>query len=319
MDFEYKTKKNNRVVLVYNELKFWKKIFGKDQKLNDYTYYKYYSNFDNSNPFGNSNIDLTWRPNIYDFTIFLSNNKEAYYHFSTKGMFGNIHQVLKHFLFDQKKEFHSLAWLYDKTPPPGLASELARLTEEEREKWISKTGKVDCTLDGRCESVYKNINNEKKWILENDIANLKISDQEKSKILENKFKVIRFDNYRQKIKYHYYIKDSTLALERIFILNKKVYRTMSQTAYEIFSTHEPKSNFNLIDNLIVEYWTNYPKIHNSDQKTRYRAIARFANDIKSGKIHEPEVEMFGFSKSQKQELNENQIQTEKFEQPKLKM
>ncbi|MDW2891219.1 hypothetical protein [Mesomycoplasma ovipneumoniae] len=317
MDFKYKTKENNKEALVYNELKFWKKIFGQDQKLKDHVYYKYYSSFDNSNPFGNSDIDFTWRPNIYDFTEFLTKNKEAYYHFATKDMFGNIHQVLRHFLFDQKKEPYSLAWFYDKKSPPGLASELARLTEEEREKWISKTGKVDCTLDGRCTSVYKNINNEKRWILENDIASLKINDQEKSKILENKFKVIRFDDNQQKIKYHYYIKDSTLALERIFILNRKVYRTMPQTAYEIFSMYEPKSNFNLIDNLIVKYWTNYPEIHNSDQKTRYRAIAKFANDIKSGKIHEPEVELLGFGKSQKQELS--QSQTEKFEAPKLKM
>ncbi|WP_337898516.1 hypothetical protein, partial [Mesomycoplasma ovipneumoniae] len=69
--------------------------------------------------------------------------------------------------------------------------------------------------------------------------------------------------------------------------------------------------------LIVKYWTNYPEIHNSDQKTRYKAIAKFANDIKTGKIREPEVELLGFGKSQKQDLN--QVQTNKFESPKLKM
>ncbi|MDO6856465.1 hypothetical protein Q4502_01950 [Mesomycoplasma ovipneumoniae] len=313
MDYKFGSKENNKKELIRNELKYWEENPAQSRKLNDYTYYKYHSNFDDSAYKG-----LLPKPTIDSLFSLLNRNKEAYYHFASKDMFGNIHQILRHFLLYEKEEPYELAYLGARRSPSGLGRELERLSEKEREDWISKIGKVDCTLDGLCGDIYKSTNEEKNWILENDIANLKISDQEKLEILGNKFKRIHFDfSDRRKISDQYYMKNSTEVLEELFILNRKVYRTMPQTAYEIFSIYEPKSNFNLIDNLIIKYWTNYPDIHNSDQKTRYRAIAKFANDIKSGKIHEPEVELLGFSKSQKQELN--QVQTNKFEQPKLKM
>ncbi|MDO6829460.1 hypothetical protein [Mesomycoplasma ovipneumoniae] len=329
MDLKEKLIKKAR--FIFEELEYWNKTLPPGKKLKESLFFSYISNFGDS-----AYKDIKPKASIDSLAEFLARNKEAYYHFATKGMFGNIHQVLRYFLLHEKKEPYSLAETLLKKSPSGMAAEIRRLTEEERREWIGKIGKNDCSFDGRCDGIYSILSEEekikdleeetKRWSLikksedlEIEESRLWVHEYKKSKILESQFKHISFGLDRMSIFNKTYLKDSIEVLEELFILNKKVYRTMPQTAYEIFSTHEPKSNFNSIDNLIVKYWTNYPEIHSSDKKTRYRAIGKFANDIKSGKIHEPEVEMFGFSKSQKQELNENQIQTEKFEQPKLKM
>ncbi|WP_069099019.1 hypothetical protein [Mesomycoplasma ovipneumoniae] len=327
MNLKEKLIKKARFILA--ELEYWNKTLPTGKKLKESLFFSYISNF------GESDYkDIKPKASIDSLAEFLARNKEAYYHFATKDMFGNIHQVLRYFLLHEKKEPYSLAETLLKKSPSGMAAEIRRLTEEERRKWIVEIGKNDCSFDGLCDGVYSTLSEEekikdleeetKRWNLikksedlEVEESRLWVHEYKKSKILESQFKHISFGLDRMSIFNKSYLKDSIEVLEKLFILNKKVYRTMPQTSYEIFSMHEAKSNFNLIDNLITKYWTNYPEIHNTDQKTRYKAISKFANDIKSGKIHEPEVELLGFGKSQKQDLN--QTQTNKFEQPKLKM
>ncbi|WP_069097325.1 hypothetical protein [Mesomycoplasma ovipneumoniae] len=272
---------------------------------------------------------------------FLVENKEAYYHFTKKDMKPSAIYNVNYFLFGKDEK---------------LTNQVNRLTEKERLKWIEKLGKTGCNLMGECQSSWENIENISWQIVEENMEfrriNLKYKEYDfstpedqmdyKTKKawseyleLANKLYYPKMDQQKaEKIVHNNWVqtnsgsdpldfdsiqawgKNSSEVLEKILQQNKKIYTNMPQTAYEIFSMYEPKSNFNLVNNLINKHWENYPDIHTHNTnfvETRSQALNNFANDIKSGKIQDPEVEFLGFNRVQK--LN----QVENFEAPKLKM
>ncbi|MDW2861076.1 hypothetical protein [Mesomycoplasma ovipneumoniae] len=119
------------------------------------------------------------------------------------------------------------------------------------------------------------------------------------------------------------VSSSSEALLSIFYTRRDIYIDIDSDPYKLFSIHEPKSNFNLVNNLFSKHWKNYPDIHNHESLKRRDAFRSFWNDVKSGKMKDAEVEMLGFKRypelkqeeSKKDELEE----TWKFEAPKLKM
>ncbi|WP_337903442.1 hypothetical protein [Mesomycoplasma ovipneumoniae] len=120
------------------------------------------------------------------------------------------------------------------------------------------------------------------------------------------------------------VSNSSEALLSIFYSRRDIYIDIDSDPYKLFSIHEPKSNFNLVNSLFGKHWKNYPDIHNHEPLKRRDAFRNFWNDVKSGKMKDAEVEMLGFKRypELKQEVKSKKDileQTQKFEPPKLKM
>ncbi|MDO6856469.1 hypothetical protein Q4502_01970 [Mesomycoplasma ovipneumoniae] len=119
-------------------------------------------------------------------------------------------------------------------------------------------------------------------------------------------------------------KDSSEALHQILYYNISIYINVWSDPYEIFSVHEPKSNFNLVNSLLNKYWKNFPNMHSKEGMKRKDAFRDFWDNVKSGYFKDPEVEMLGFQRypELKQEVESKKDdleQSQKFEAPKMKM
>ncbi|XBE78083.1 hypothetical protein VQY16_03920 [Mesomycoplasma ovipneumoniae] len=117
---------------------------------------------------------------------------------------------------------------------------------------------------------------------------------------------------------------SSETLLSIFYSRRDIYIDIDSDPYKLFSIHEPKSNFNLVNSLFSKYWKNYPEIYNHEPLKRRDAFRSFWNDVKSGKMKDPEVEMLGFKRypklKQEVEFKKDDLeQSQKFEAPRLKM
>ncbi|WP_069097324.1 hypothetical protein [Mesomycoplasma ovipneumoniae] len=108
-------------------------------------------------------------------------------------------------------------------------------------------------------------------------------------------------------------KNSSEALEEILGYGMFNQKSSWPSIYEVFSVHEPKSSFNLVNSLFNKHWKKYPDMHNAEPSKRRKAFKDFWSDVKSGKMKDPEVELLGFDRYPKLE------QTDKFEAPKKKM
>ncbi|MCN0158435.1 hypothetical protein [Mesomycoplasma ovipneumoniae] len=324
---------DKKIKFLKKEIQYWQELEKSNYKNFITDVYKKFSD-----RFGGKALNET--ANYEDgLAEFLTKNKEAYYHLVKKEMPHSATHTVDNFLFGKDEK---------------LKNQVNRLSEEERLKWIEKLGKTGCNLMGECESSWKSIEDiswqiveenmefrrinlkykqydfstpedqmdyktKKAWgeylELANNLSYPKMDPQKAEKIVYNNWvqtnsdsDVLDFDSIKS------WGKNSADVLEHILQQNKKIYRNMPQTAYEIFSMYEPKSNFNLIDNLINKYWEKYQDIlYDVKPISREQVLFNYANDIKSGKIHEPEVEFLGFNRVQKLD------QVENFEEPKMKM
>ncbi|WP_069097323.1 hypothetical protein [Mesomycoplasma ovipneumoniae] len=240
-----------------------------------------------------------------------------------------------------------------------INKEIQRLSEEEQVKWIKRLGKSLGTLDGKFQQEW--IETEKlQWItssqeLQSYWLDVKMKDLDgrpgnKRKFnsylkfkknnenlswsteLENQSNLLHAFKWAQigysdskipPMEIDWLVKDSSTALSKILYENRSIYWNIYPGVYEIFSIHEPKSNFNLINSLLNKYWKNYPGMH-EDETKRKEALKSFWNDVKSGKMKDPEVEILGFKRypELKQEVEskkDNLEQTQKFGGSKMKM
>ncbi|MDW2861077.1 hypothetical protein [Mesomycoplasma ovipneumoniae] len=324
---------NNKIEFLKKEIQYWQELEKSNYKNFIIDIYKKYSD-----RFGGEELNET--TNYEDgLAEFLTKNKEAYYHLVKKDMHHSATHIVDNFLFGKDEK---------------LKDQVNRLTEEERLKWIEKLGKTGCNLVGECRSSWKNIEDISWQVVEENMEFRRINllykdydfsmpeDQMDYKTkkawdeyleLADKLTYPKMDPQKaEKIVYNNWVqtnsdsdvldfdsikswgKNSSEVLEQILKQNKKIYTSVPQTTYEIFSIYEPKSNFNLIDNLINKYWEEYQDIlYDVKPISREQVLFIYGNDIKSGKIHEPEVEFLGFNQVQKLD------QTEKFESPKMKM
>ncbi|EXU60956.1 hypothetical protein [Mesomycoplasma ovipneumoniae] len=321
------------------KIKFWKnEIKSWENPLSDETIVDVFHEY--LKKFGEDEL-LNFASYEDGIAILLATNKEIQYNFSKIDDAPKPASNIEYFLFgkDENKK---------------LKDQVNRLTEDERLKWIEKLGKTGCNLVGECQSSWENIENISWEIIKENMEfrrinllykdyDFSISEEQmdyKTKKawgeyleLTNKLYYPKMDPQKvEKIIYNNWVqtnfgsdlldfdsikawgKNSSEVLEQILQQNKKIYTSAPQTAYEIFSIYEPKSNFNLISNLIYKHWENYPDLHHeSDPQAKFKALGRFGGDIKYGKIQDPEVEFLGFDRIQKLD------QIEKFETPKLKM
>ncbi|MDW2923528.1 hypothetical protein [Mesomycoplasma ovipneumoniae] len=308
-------KTNKQIEFLKKEFQVWQKQAESNSKNFIGDAYKKYTD-----KFGSAELSQT--TNYEDgLAEFLVKNKEAYYHFAKKDMPDSAVDYVNYFLFGEDEK---------------IQDQVNRLDEEDRLKWIDKLGKTGCNLVDECESSWVNIEDISWQIIEENLEfkriNMKYKDYDFS-IPEDQmdYKTKKaWDEYlelaikltypktdpqkTEKLAYYHWVqtnpnsdvldfdlikswaKNSSEVLEQILRQNKKIYTNMPQTSYDVFSIYEPKSNFNLINNLINKNWEKYQDIHNEDfVKTRGQGFSNFVSDIKSGKIQDPEVELLGFS------------------------
>ncbi|WNM16693.1 hypothetical protein [Mesomycoplasma ovipneumoniae] len=327
-----------------NKIKFWKKEIQAWQKTEE-TFperYKFIADVYQEYIYKYGDEKLTKSTDYVDgLAVFLGTNKEANYNFSKIDMAPQPVYNIERFLFGEDKN-------------KKLKDQVNRLSEDERLKWIEKLGKTGCNLVGECQSSWENIENiswelikenmefeyininyrnydfsipedqmdnktKKAWDeyleLTDKLTYPKMDPQKFEKLTSNSWvqtnsgsNPLDFDSIQA------WGKNSSEVLEQILQENKKIYTSMPQTPYDIFSIYEPKSNFNLISNLLYKYWEYYPDMHHEwNLQAREDAGRAFANDIKMWKIQDPEVELLGFNEAWK--FN----QAEKLEEPKMKM
>ncbi|MDW2891223.1 hypothetical protein [Mesomycoplasma ovipneumoniae] len=273
-------------------------------------------------------------------------NPHAYYHFS-QYWYSNVFSEL---FPTGKKDLNYASW------PKGV-SDVNRLTEEERVKWIKRLGKAQGTPERHFKEEWieseklqwivskqetysywlnvqrksieeqkkygipkKDQEREHKWERQNQYAreNIGIGNSETyvELLKNNKWIKFSFPEYRSE---QFEIKDSaknsTEVLQKIFWDNSKIYSGTATNHHSLFSVHEPKSNFNLINSLLNKHWKDY-YLHGNGRD--------FIKDIKWNHLKDPEVEILGFwrypkleyEKESKKDISE---QNQKFESPKMKM
>ncbi|MDO6856468.1 hypothetical protein Q4502_01965 [Mesomycoplasma ovipneumoniae] len=322
-----------QIEFLKKEIQAWQKreeTFPKRYKFIDDVYRKYVDKYGDEK--------LTKATNYEDgLAIFLASNKEAYYNFSQLDMAPKPVANIEYYLFGQDKK---------------IKHQVNRLTEDERLKWIEKLGKTGCNLVGECRSSWENIENISWEIIKENMEFRRINllykdydfstpenqmDYKTKKAwgeyleLADKLTYPKMDPQKaEKIVYNNWVqtnspsdpldfdsiqawgKNSSEVLEQILQQNKKIYTGMHQSAYDIFSIYEPKSNFNLINNLLIKNWGNYPDMHHEfDFIAISRAQDDFAKDIKSGRIIDPEVDLLGFGHKEKLTQEWLKIQEEK--------
>ncbi|MDW2891222.1 hypothetical protein [Mesomycoplasma ovipneumoniae] len=257
----------------------------------------------------------------------LATNKEAHYNISKLDIVPHPVAKVEKLLFGENNN-------------EKIKHQVNRLTEEERLKWIQNLGKTGCNLVGECKSSWKNIEDiswqlveenmefkrinllykdydfnipedqmdnktKKAWDeyleLANNLTYPKMDTQKFEKLTSNSWVQANFDSDILDFdSINAWGKNSWEVLEQILKENKKIYTNVPQTAYDIFSIYEPKSNFNLISDLLYRHWEIYPdKFRVWNLETKESAYNSFANDIKSSKdiqnVYNPEMELLGFN------------------------
>ncbi|MEG7280274.1 hypothetical protein V6B68_02300 [Mesomycoplasma ovipneumoniae str. Black Butte] len=310
------------------KIKFWQKEIQDWQTLEESSsknfigdIYKKYSD-----KFGDEELSQT--TNYEDSLVnLLATNKEAHYNISKL-------DIVHHPTFKVEK------LLFGEGEDRKIKHQVNRLTEEERLKWIQNLGKTGCNLVGECKSSWKNIEDISWQVIEENMEfrriNLKYKEYDFStpedqmdyktkkawdeyleltdkltypKMDPQKFEkltsnswvqtnsdsdILDFDSIKT------WGKNSWEVLEQILQQNKKVYTNTQQTAYDIFSIYEPKSNFNLISDLLYKHWEIYPGNYRVwNLETKESAYNSFANDIKSSiniqNVYNPEMALLGFN------------------------